>query len=171
VGAVCGKAARTGLCGGRSEMSVPTAIAFARNDEEAMLTKKAAVTMTAGFLGTQQALCRPGCFTYDVALGKRGADALLGRSNDFGGDAADAAQAENAGGTLGQVQNPAAHEWTAIVDRDDDAAVAMADPKFGAEWQRAVGAGHGILVEMLAGGGPAAGFIAVIRRDAGEAAT
>src|SRR6266576_3280286 len=27
VGAVCGKAARTVLCGGRSEMSVPTAIA------------------------------------------------------------------------------------------------------------------------------------------------
>src|SRR5882757_3350755 len=27
VGAVCGKAARTDLCGGRSEMSVPTAIA------------------------------------------------------------------------------------------------------------------------------------------------
>jgi hypothetical protein len=26
VGAVCGKAARTVLCGGRSEMSVPTAI-------------------------------------------------------------------------------------------------------------------------------------------------
>src|SRR6266404_2207642 len=42
VGAVCGKAARTDLCGGRSAMSVPTAIAplvelrrtsrFARND-------------------------------------------------------------------------------------------------------------------------------------------
>src|SRR5712675_541961 len=28
VGAVCGKAARTDLCGGRSEMSVPTAIAL-----------------------------------------------------------------------------------------------------------------------------------------------
>src|SRR6266568_420429 len=32
VGAVCGKAARTDLCGGRSAMGVPTAIAYARND-------------------------------------------------------------------------------------------------------------------------------------------
>src|SRR5437660_1534003 len=32
VGAVCGKAARTDLCGGRSAMGVPTAIACARND-------------------------------------------------------------------------------------------------------------------------------------------
>src|SRR5712691_2143441 len=33
VGAVCGKAARTDLCGGRSEMSVPTAIVASRPDK------------------------------------------------------------------------------------------------------------------------------------------
>jgi hypothetical protein len=38
VGAVCGKAARTVLCGGRSEMSVPTAIVACapRNDGDAL---------------------------------------------------------------------------------------------------------------------------------------
>ncbi len=34
VGAVCGKAARTVLCGGRSAMSVPTAIDLRRHDDE-----------------------------------------------------------------------------------------------------------------------------------------
>src|SRR6266545_5570857 len=40
VGAVCGKAARTDLCGGRSEMSVPTAIA--------------SLAMTAGKIGASR---------------------------------------------------------------------------------------------------------------------
>src|SRR5258708_173819 len=102
--------------------------------------------------------------------GRGALTALTSLRNDFGGDAADAAQAENAGRTLGQVQNPAAHERPPVIDGDDDAATAMAHPELGAERQRAVGAGHGVLVEVLAGGGPAAGFIAVIGGDAGEAA-
>ena len=47
------------------------------------------------------------------------------------------------------------------IDRDDDAAVADGSPELGAERQRAVGRGHGVLVEALTGGGLAAGFIAV----------
>src|SRR6266705_2205428 len=38
VGAVCGKAARTDLCGGRSEMSVPTAIAEPATKQSRLLT-------------------------------------------------------------------------------------------------------------------------------------
>src|SRR5882672_4554342 len=43
VGAVCGKAARTVLCGGRSAMGVPTAIVASapRNDESVQSTQRA----------------------------------------------------------------------------------------------------------------------------------
>src|ERR1700704_2993341 len=52
VGAVCGKAARTDLCGGRSEMSVPTAIVAA------LLAMTAAMTITAACLAPPPAACR-----------------------------------------------------------------------------------------------------------------
>src|SRR4029079_8940407 len=52
-------------------------------------------------------------------------------------------------------------EGTAVVDRDHDALAAMGDAQLGAERQAPVRRGHGVLVEALAGSGPAAGFIAV----------
>src|SRR3979490_1024322 len=47
VGAVCGKAARTDLCGGRSEMSVPTAIVatlLAKTKRSRICTKMAGMS-------------------------------------------------------------------------------------------------------------------------------
>src|SRR6202790_2899272 len=53
------------------------------------------------------------------------------------------------------------HEGAAVVDGDDDAAAAMGHPELGAERQGAMGCGQGILIEALAGGCLAAGFVAV----------
>ncbi len=85
--------------------------------------------------------------------------------NDLGGDTADAGagQADGAGGTRREVKDASLDEGTAVVDGDDDALAAMGHPQLGSERQRAVGAGHGVLVEALAGSGLAAGFIAVER--------
>jgi len=91
--------------------------------------------------------------------------------DDLGGDVADAGagQADGAGSALGQVEYASPDEGTAIVDRDDDALAAMGYPELGAERQRAVGRSQGVLVEALTGGGPAAGFIAVIGGSSREA--
>src|SRR5437899_1440806 len=101
---------------------------------------------------------------------ENGASPLLG--NDFGGDVADAGagQADGTGRTRGKVEDAPLDEGTTVVDRDDDALAAMGHPELGAERQRAVGCGHGVLVEALTGCGPAAGFTAVKRGLAGEAA-
>src|SRR5262245_59655204 len=100
---------------------------------------------------------------------RRAGCALLG--NDLGGDVADtgAGQTDGAGGALGEVEHATADERTTVVDRDDDALATMGDAELGAERQRAVGRRHGVLVEALAGGSPAARFVAVIRSLAGEA--
>jgi hypothetical protein len=45
----------------------------------------------------------------------------------------------------------------------------MGDPELGAERQRAVGAGHGVLVETLTRGGLGAGFVAVKGGYSGKA--
>ena len=91
--------------------------------------------------------------------------------DDLGNHAADAGagQADGASGASGQVEHTAADERATVVDGDDDAAVAMGDPELGAERQGAVGRGHGVLVEALAGRGLAAGFIAVKGGHAREA--
>src|SRR5712664_4369272 len=82
--------------------------------------------------------------------------------DDLGNHAADASagQADGASGAGGQVKYTATDERATVVDGDDDAAVAMGDPELGAERQGAVGRGHSVLVEALAGCGLAAGFIA-----------
>jgi len=91
--------------------------------------------------------------------------------DDLGGDPADAGagQADGTSRARGEVEHSAMDERAAVVDGDDDAPAAMGDPQPGAERQRAVSAGHGVLVEALSGGSLAAGFIAVERRHAGEA--
>src|SRR3954463_10678081 len=90
----------------------------------------------------------------------------------LGGDVADAGagQADGAGSALGEVEHASPDERAAVVDGDDDALAAMGHPELGAERQRAVGRGHGVLVEALSGGGLAAGFIAVKRSPSREAA-
>jgi len=92
--------------------------------------------------------------------------------DDFRGDAADAAtcEADGAGSTRGEVEHTAANERAAVIDGDDDALAAMCDAQLGAERQRTVRRGHGVLVEALARGSLAAGLVAVKGRDAGEAA-
>src|SRR5579859_2460231 len=90
-------------------------------------------------------------------------------AHDFGSDLADAAEADGAGRAGGEVEHPAANERAAVVDGDDDGAAAMGHAEPGAERQRAVRAGHGVLVEALARGGPAAGLVAIHRGDAREA--
>ena len=85
--------------------------------------------------------------------------------DDLGGDLADATQADGAGRAGRQVKHPATDERAAIVDGDNDAAAAMGDPKPGAERQRTVGAGHGVLIEPLTRGGLAAGLVAIKRCD------
>src|ERR1700690_3541044 len=47
----------------------------------------------------------------------------------------------------------------------------MGHPQPGAERKRAMGTGQGVLIETLAGGGLAAGFVAVKRGHAREAAS
>src|SRR5437763_3670069 len=89
--------------------------------------------------------------------------AISASGDDLGGDTTNAGtgQADGAGGTRGQIEDAATDERAAVIDGDDDALAAMGDAQPGAERQRAVGRGHGALVEALAGSGPAAGFIAV----------
>src|SRR5437867_10472 len=91
--------------------------------------------------------------------------------DDLGGDVADAGagQADGAGSARGQVKHAALDEGTTVIDRDDDALATMGHPELGAERQRAVGRGQGVLVEALSGGGLAAGFIAVKRSLSREA--
>jgi hypothetical protein len=91
--------------------------------------------------------------------------------DDLSGDVADAGagQADGAGSARGQVKHTALDEGTTVIDRDDDALATMGHPELGAERQRAVGRGHGVLVEALSGGGLAAGFIAVKRSPSREA--
>src|SRR4051812_17207537 len=100
---------------------------------------------------------------------KRRGDARLG--NDLGGDVADAgaSQPDGTGSALGQVEHASPDEGATVVDRYDDALATMGHPELGAERQRAVGGGHCVLVEALTGGGPAAGFIAVVRGLSREA--
>src|ERR1700759_2336167 len=102
----------------------------------------------------------------DVLMKKRASGAL---SDHFGGDLAEAGEAEGACGTRGEVEHPATHERAAVVDGDGDGAAAMGHAQLGAERQRAMGAGHGVLVEPLTRGGLAAGLVAVGRGNAGEA--
>ena len=87
-----------------------------------------------------------------------------GTYNDLGDHTADAAagQTDHAGGTFRKIQHTTADERTAIIDGDDHAAAAMGDPQPGSERQMAMGGGHGVLIEALAGCGAATGFIAVI---------
>src|SRR5579872_730694 len=91
--------------------------------------------------------------------------------DDFGDDAANAGagQANGAGRPRRQVEHAAANERAAVVDGHDDAAVAMGDLELGAERQGTVGRGHGVLIEALTRGGPAAGLAAIIGSDAREA--
>src|ERR1700722_9610568 len=91
--------------------------------------------------------------------------------DDFGDDTADAGagQTDRASRARGQIQHPTANERTAVIDGNDDAAVAMGYPEPGPKRQRAVGACHRILIETLARRGFAAGFVAVIGRYSGEA--
>src|SRR4029077_6720982 len=93
---------------------------------------------------------------------------LDGLGEDFGRHAADATEANGLRGSRREVEHPAAHERAAIIDRDDDATVAVRDADAGAKWQRPMRGGHGAGVHALAGGGAVAGLIAVVRRDAGE---
>src|SRR4029077_8707242 len=60
--------------------------------------------------------------------------------HDLGDDAANASasQADRAGSARGQVKHPAADERAAVVDCDDDAAVATRDSEHGAERQGTV---------------------------------
>src|SRR5476651_1101368 len=80
-----------------------------------------------------------------------------------------AGQADGAGRGGRKVEHPAMDERAAVIDGDDDALAAMGHPELGAERQRAVGASHGVFVETLAGGGLAAGFVAVKGCHTGEA--
>src|SRR6266487_26788 len=91
---------------------------------------------------------------------RRGARALR---DDLGGDVADAGagQADGTGSARGEVEHASLDEGATVVDRHHDALAAMGHPELGSERQRAVGRGHGVLVEALSGGGLAAGFIAV----------
>src|SRR5260370_20855353 len=77
------------------------------------------------------------------------------RLHDLGGDAADpgAGQADRAGSARGEGQHAAADERAAIVDGDDDAAVAMGHLELGTERQGAAGGGHSLSVHALAASG------------------
>ena len=92
------------------------------------------------------------------------------RLHNLGDNAANAAarQPDRAGGTFRQIQDTAADERAAIIDGDHHAAAAVGNPQLGPERQTAMGGGHGVLVEALAGRGSAAGFTAVIGGYAGE---
>src|SRR5882757_491625 len=94
------------------------------------------------------------------------------RSEDLGGHAANAGTGQadftRRGGR--KVENTAMDEGAPVIDGNDHAAAAVGDPELGAERQRAMGAGQGVLIEALSRGGPAAGFIAVIGGHSGEGA-
>src|SRR5829696_5306550 len=81
----------------------------------------------------------------------------------LGGDVADAGagEADGTGSALGEVEYASPDEGTTVIDGDDHALAAMGHPELGAERQRAVGCGHGVLIEALTGGSLAAGFITV----------
>src|SRR6516165_2951596 len=83
--------------------------------------------------------------------------------DDFGGDAADAraGQADGARRGGGEIENPAFDEGAAVIDGDDDAAIAMGDAQLGAEGQRPVRAGERVLVKALARGGLPTGLVAI----------
>src|SRR5437016_5054323 len=78
--------------------------------------------------------------------------------DDLGGDPADAGagQADRPRCARRQIEDTPPDEGTTIIDRDDDTLAAMGHPELGAERQRAVGRGHGALVEALTGRSPAA---------------
>src|SRR5947209_18348367 len=82
---------------------------------------------------------------------------------------AGAGQADGTGSARGEVEHASPDEGPAVVDGDDNALTAMGNPEPGAERQRAVGAGQGVLVEARTRGGLAAGFIAVERGHSREA--
>src|SRR5204862_4596 len=91
----------------------------------------------------------------------RGSGADRALQDDFRRDATDTAtgEANGAGGPGREVEHPAADERATVVDGDDDALAAMGDAQLGAERQRAVRRGHGVLVEALARGGLAARLV------------
>ena len=60
---------------------------------------------------------------------------------------------DGARGALRQIENPAADERSAIIDGHDHAAAVMGNLELGAERERLVCGGHGVLVETLAGCG------------------
>src|SRR6266849_2360714 len=120
--------------------------------------------------------CRKFCALCDATLtdswlGGRGVENAL--RDDLCSHAADAGtgQADRAGGARGQVKHPAADERAAVVDGHDDATAAMGHPELGTERQRTVGRRQGILIEMLARGGLAAGFVAIKGSNPREAAS
>src|SRR6202030_3868121 len=90
-------------------------------------------------------------------------------TDDLCGHLTEAFDAERARCGRGEIEHAATHERTAVVDGDDDAAVAMGHAQLGAERQRAMRAGHGVLIEALTGSRLAARLVAVERRHAGEA--
>ena len=93
--------------------------------------------------------------------------------DDLGGDATDtgAGQADGARRGGGEVENPAPNERAAVINGDDDAAIAMGHAQLGAERQRAVRTGERILVKALARGGLPTGLVAIERGNAGEHAS
>src|ERR1700743_453739 len=89
--------------------------------------------------------------------------------DDLCGHLTEAFDAERAGCGRGEIEHAATHERATVVDGDDDALAAMGHAQLGAERQRTMGAGHGVLIEALTGGRLAARLVAVERGNAGEA--
>ena len=106
---------------------------------------------TAGFFGAQEDLRPYRTQRLPNSPAQEGAQ-MPEELHDLGDDAADAGAGHTDGARRGsrQVQNAAADEWASVIDGDDDAAVTMGHPQLGAERQRAVGAGQGVLIETLA---------------------
>src|SRR5579872_6219149 len=88
--------------------------------------------------------------------------------NDLGGHAAHAGadQTDRACCAGRKVKHPAANEGPAVVDGDDDAAVAMRHPQLGAGLERTMSGRNDVLVEALPRGDPAASLVAVERGHA-----
>ena len=150
--------------------SGPAPRGASRNDE----TKKPAVIGDGRLSSARKFPCG---FTLrnayrNVWLSEIGARYRARRSDDLGGDVADAgaSQADRARGGGGEVEHAPLDEGTAVIDGHDDALAPMGHAQLGAERQRAVGAGQRVLVEALAGGRLAAGLVAVERGNAREAA-
>src|SRR5437764_15098353 len=93
--------------------------------------------------------------------------------NDLGCDATDAGtcQSNRTRSAGRKIEHPTSNERATVIDGHNDAAVAMGYPELGAERQRAVSAGHEVLVEALAGSGLAAGLVAVKGSYAGKGAS